>query len=378
MQTILILKFPYESSYGGGEKHTLELFEQLNKKGYHFILCSSCPTLLQEFQKRKWQTIKFKLCKEPVTPKNIISFPLKFIFIWLKLIFIIKKISKIYNIDIIYCLSLTEKFLTRFLTPIISQKFIWIEHSMINNWLTKNPLNFLYKLGARKAKIITVSEAVKNQILTLNIKKKSITTIYNGIHINKEKKDTKNISNNKINTAIYTIGTACRLHKEKGVINLLTAIQKIDNIIPNLHCLIIGDGPQKNDLVWAAKKMAINDKVRFIGWKNNITPWLKTLDIFILPSIKKESFGYVLLEAGLAKKPIIASNTGGIPEIVIDKKTGLLYSPNNPEEIAQKIIYLYNAPFYANTLAEQAHDRIKNKFTIEKMVSDYIKVFENV
>lgn len=105
---ILILKFPYSSVMGGGEKHTLTLAEELGKKGLEFKLLSSDSVLLDEFKKRRWDYKKIHPAKEPVAKWSILIFPIFIPWIVLRL-----GLSLFYHrlkgFKVIFCLSLTEK-----------------------------------------------------------------------------------------------------------------------------------------------------------------------------------------------------------------------------------------------------------------------------
>lgn len=103
--------------------------------------------------------------------------------------------------------------------------------------------------------------------------------------------------------------------------------------------------------------------------------YLKNFDIFVLPSIK-EGFPYVILEAGLAGLPVIASNIGGIPEIIENEKEGLLVPPANPEHLANAIKKLIEDKTLRENLAKNLQEKIKKEFSLERMIKDTIFQYE--
>ncbi len=103
--------------------------------------------------------------------------------------------------------------------------------------------------------------------------------------------------------------------------------------------------------------------------------YLKNFDIFVLPSLK-EGLPYVLLEAGLAEIPIIATSVGGVPEIIQNNKTGLLVRPAHSEEISEAIKKLIENPELAKTLAKNAREKILQEFSFEKMLNGTLSAYE--
>ena len=102
---------------------------------------------------------------------------------------------------------------------------------------------------------------------------------------------------------------------------------------------------------------------------------VKSSQVFVLPS-RAESVPQSILEAFFLKIPVIASNVGGIPEIVTNNKTGLLIEPNNPVELLEKINYLLNNIEFCNTLANNAYDFVMKNFSWEALLPKYIELYE--
>src|SRR3989339_594901 len=119
-------------------------------------------------------------------------------------------------------------------------------------------------------------------------------------------------------------------------------------------------------------------KLNIISNISNASKYLKNFDIFVLPSLK-EGLPYVILEAGLAGLPVIASNVGGIPEIIENGKEGLLVPPANPEELAKAIKKLIDDKTLRENLAKNLHEKIQREFSLEKMlketISQYLKFY---
>ena len=158
---VLIFKFPYSSLFGGGEVHTLQLVEQLSRRGWKFFLVSSCHVLLEEFAKRKWYAIPLAISKEPVTIPAILIFALFSPMILLQLSAILLYYRIVKNVRALYCLSLTEKILVTPVARLLGIRVYWMEHLLMERWIQMNPYRWSYVLNSRLARIVPVSEAVK-------------------------------------------------------------------------------------------------------------------------------------------------------------------------------------------------------------------------
>ena len=115
-------------------------------------------------------------------------------------------------------------------------------------------------------------------------------------------------------------------------------------------------------------------KLNIISGVPNASRYLKNFDIFVLPSLK-EGLPYVILEAGLAGLPVIASNVGGIPEIIENGKDGLLVPPADPKELIKAIKKLIEDKTLRENLAKNLHEKITKEFSLEKMLRETISLY---
>ena len=368
---ILIFKFPLSSQFGGGEKHTLTLVEKLKERGVKFFLVSSCSVLVPEFKKRNWSVVKLWAGIEPVSAWAVLASFFLMPFVFVELFFVLFYYRFFKKVKILYCLSLTEKVLMTPWARILGMKVIWVEHAAIGRWLKWNPWRFFYWLWSRLAKIIAVSYSLEKQIRRLGINSKYIQVVYNGINITKCKFSpaVKNYRQH------FTIGTICRLSPEKGVEYLLQAIQIAKEFIPTLRLIVVGDGPERQKLVWLTRQLSLENSILFVGFQKEIEKWVDDFDIFVLPSIKKETFGIVSLYAMACGKPVVATRVGGIPEVVDANKSGILVEPKNAEAIANAIINLHRHPETRREMGVIGRKTVEQKFSEEMMIDSYEKLF---
>jgi len=166
-----------------------------------------------------------------------------------------------------------------------------------------------------------------------------------------------------------------RLHEEKGFKVLFDAIPIVVSHVGNLVVLVAGEGPHRATLAAGVRRRGLDHMVRFLGQRNDIPELISLASVVVLPSLA-ESFGFVLLEAMSLGKPVVASTTGGIPEVVSHGETGLLVPPGDSLSLADSIIRVLLQPDLAAQLAAKGKQRAQ-LFTFDRMIRGYEAVYAN-
>jgi glycosyltransferase involved in cell wall biosynthesis len=172
----------------------------------------------------------------------------------------------------------------------------------------------------------------------------------------------------------YKIGTIGRLVPQKDYPTLLSAFSHVLKSVPNIELFVVGEGYLQNDLIDLSKSLGINDKVHWIGKTEYINVFLSKIDLFILPS-KYEGFGLVLLEAMVAKKPIIAANNSAIPE-VLGKTYGGLFLTGDVNALAQQIKTVIRDNSFSERLVQSYASQL-SLFDPSEMNINIEKVYTN-
>lgn len=367
---ILILKFPFSSTFGGGEKHTLTIVDKL-KNTHQFWLLSTCSVLIPEFQKRHWNVQTAWGGTEPVTLKALVIFFFTAPFIQLNLLRHLLRYKFAHKIDTLYCLSLTEKVLITPWARLLGMRVIWVEHLQIERWLLQSPLRLFYVLWSRLATVVTVVEAVKTQLVQLGVLQKNIQVIYNSIDTNQFVPHPSTAS--QINTS-FNILFVGRLASEKGIDDLIEAIRIVKPAIPHMTLTIVGKGDWQTDLENLVSKYSLESTVKFVGFQENVSTWIQQCDVFVLPATRRETFGIVAAEALATVKPVITTNVGGLPEVV--GNYGWLVEPHQPEAIANALQEVYLD--YDNALhkAQAGRLHVLELFREDTMIQSYDKLFQ--
>jgi glycosyltransferase involved in cell wall biosynthesis len=163
------------------------------------------------------------------------------------------------------------------------------------------------------------------------------------------------------------VGVVGRLELEKGHPTLLEAWPHVLREVPGAYLVIVGEGSRLDVLHEIAARIEILHRVVFTGRRDDIPAVTAALDVAVLPSYR-EAQGLTILEAMALSRPVVASNVGGIPEMIAHEQTGLLVPPHDPPALAAAIVRLLRDHQLADTLGRNGHDLIHDRFSIEVMV----------
>ena len=241
------------------------IFEELKNYNYSFNLLANNQEILNKFKEKKWSCKKIPKYFDLNKLQNIfLIFILYPILIFLGIIFIIyyKYIKKI---KIIICCGWLEKIILTYPAKILKIKIIWLERPGLNYKNINKLLSILFKINSKHAKIITFLNYTKNILIKMKISEKNIFTIFPGIKSNNIKRQ-ENIFDNlaqinqlNANKKFFTVGTIADLDNKHKTEILLHSCKKCSEIINNLQLIIVGDGTERKNLAWLAKKMEIDN-----------------------------------------------------------------------------------------------------------------------
>ncbi len=365
-----------KGNFGGAQKYVYDLATNIDKNQYDIsVLCGEGEVLPQKLQEKNIRVIRLNNLKRDISIINEIK---SFIEIY--------KIFKKEKPDIIHLNSSKMGGIGSFIGRIVGiKKIIFTAHGFSFNedrafWQKILLIFFHYLTILFTHKTIMVSEKTMRDINYLPFIKSKLIRIYNGINtdlvycdkveaLNTILKD-KNINTNSIENKKILLSVG-ELHKNKGYDLFIPYLKNLDN---DFIYLIIGGGQEKENLQKIINENNLQEKIYLLDRIENSYKYLKLADIFILPS-RTEAFPYVLLEAGLSKRAILASNVGGISEIIIDNETGLLFDIHNEKELLSKLNILINNSDLRDKLGINIHNKIINEFTLDKMLNNTFDIY---
>ncbi len=242
--------------------------------------------------------------------------------------------------------------------------------------LLQYPLDRL--TGFLVTRYVAVARAVADHYMKrLKMPGKKIEVIRNGVELVGLEEGQRNELKEGLSLpeGAFIIGTAGRLHKQKGTDILIQAMRKVREDCPEAVLLIAGEGPERETLEQAARSLP-DGAVRFTGNVRQMEEFYEALDIFVLPS-RWEGMPNALLEAMSAGVPAVAARTGGVPEIMGKEETGVMVPPESPEALADAVIFLRKNNERKEQLKTNAIKRAR-LFSFDKMTESYERLYEDL
>lgn len=215
-------------------------------------------------------------------------------------------------------------------------------------------------------KTICASEAVKRQMESKPFVVDKLVVIHHGI-------DPFKVSKTKHEHLV--IGTIAELHRVKGLDVAIRAFARAFKYTDTTY-EIIGEGDDRPYLENLVEELGVASQVKLLGFKENARDMLGNFDIFVLPS-RSEALGYVLLEAAQASLPVIASNVGGIPEIILDNDTGMLVRSQDFQAFAAALKKLSEDEAERKRLGNNLHAYALENFTKEGMIEETLRTYSS-
>ena len=209
----------------------------------------------------------------------------------------------------------------------------------------------------------------------------NLTSEYRKIHIIPFGIDCKmfNVKNDKSENFIH-IGFVKHLLPKYGPDILLSAAAVVIKKYPNTKLTMVGHGKMDGILKEMAVNLGIQKNVNFVGYMPNeeIPEIMSHFDIFVMPTVEKEAFGVAAIEAQAQEIPVVASNIGGIPEAVIDRKTGLLIEPKNVQKLADAIIDLIENPNTRYAMGKKGREFVLKNYNLDENVKSFEQLYNDL
>ena len=173
------------------------------------------------------------------------------------------------------------------------------------------------------------------------------------------------------------IGYVGQLIERKNIPILFKVFQSVNAKRGNLQLWIVGDGPLGNNLRKVSERLGITDKVRFIGYCEDALSLMKTFDIFVLPSLL-EGIPRCVMEAMALGIPVVASDIPGNRQLVEHMRTGLLFPLDEPDSLAESILFILDHPGEASEMCRRAREKVEKQFSAKRMAVEYTSVYQGL
>lgn len=355
---------------GGAKTYIEALLPELNTKGIEtWLLCVMEGALTAECRRRG---------------VNVKVIPQRFRWD----LSVAKKIAewiKDEKIDILHCHGARANFIAFFLRLYVKIPFITTLHSDYlldfagSGWrrLLYTPLNVISLKSF--SNFIAISGVFKEMLVERGFKREQIEVVHNGVDFENmppPRPKAEFLAEYGITASENTviIGCAARLHPVKGIDVLLKAAARVIESGADSLILIAGSGNERQNLLSLTEKLGLSERVKFLGFVEDMASFYSTLDINVVPSYS-EGFSLAIVEGARFKLSTIASRTGGIPEVIKDGETGILFTPGDFGSLAEILLNEINSPDDGKKRGERLYSDVYERFSIEKTAARHLEVY---
>lgn len=383
---ILFLDQDYE--FGGAQQVLVDLIKGLDREKFeiYFAGCNKGKV----FEKIKSYTKKISIVPLSRTTANIKreSFNLFYLLSnsWQLLFFIYRLAGYLLKekINIVYT-NTVETHICGSLSGLVTfKKVVWRLHDIISS--DANFSKASIKIISRFArlfpvKILCVSKAVRNSLVANGVKQGKIDVIYNGIKIKNNNGSLE--EKYKFKKEAFVFGWIGRITKVKAPNLFIQAASRLTTETDKKCRFVIigeadeGENEYYSDLVKLKEKLNLNDKLFFKGYTNEPLRVIRNLDVIVHTSIWPDPLPTVILEGMICKKPVIASDVGGVREILSNKKEGIIYEKGSIKDLTRAMQFLLDNPLEAELMAENGFKRAASFFNYKKYIRKIEAVLEH-
>jgi glycosyltransferase involved in cell wall biosynthesis len=226
--------------------------------------------------------------------------------------------------------------------------------------------------------LIAVSKAIERKLADEHRDQAPVRLIYNGVDLARYDHQEPCCTLRDdfgMEPGSQLVGVIARLEPEKGHQTLIDAWPIVLRDVPDAYLLVVGEGSRRDFLEAQAAANRVAHRVVFTGRRDDVPAVTAALDVAVLPS-HREAQGLSILEAMALSRPVVASDVGGIPEMIEDGVTGLLVPHDQPDKLAAAIVRLLTDHALADTIARAGHDLVHDRFCIELMVKEIEGIYD--
>jgi len=354
-----ILQILPELNVGGVETGTLDLARYLVKYGHKAVVVSNGGALVKDLE--EIGAIHYKL---PVNKKSILTI--------IQIIPLLVDIIKKENIDIVHARSRVPAWIAYFACRRVSAVFITTCHGYYTKHL------FSYVMGWAKRVIALSNVIARHMIEDFGVPYERVRLVPRSVDIEKFKYISPDIKRKEE----FNVGIIGRITPLKGHLYFIKAMARVAKTVPKLKIWIVGDAPSskeayKEQVQVLVKRLGLSHFTEFLGTQRDIPMILSHLDLVVLATTTHEAFGRVIVEAQAAGVPVVATEVGGVIDIIENGKNGLLVPPEDPVNMSEAVIKIFKNKELARIIAENAYEKVKKEYNVELMVKNTIEVYKD-
>jgi lipopolysaccharide heptosyltransferase II len=344
---------------GGVETGTLDLARYLVRLGHKAVVVSNGGELVKELESSG--ATHYKL---PVHKKSLI--------LMLKMIPLLAEIINKEKIDIVHARSRVPAWIAYFACRRTNAIFITTCHGYYSK-------HFFSQIMGWGKRVIVLSNCIARHMLDdFGVPYERIKLVPRSVDLDKF----KYTDPSKKRRDEFHVGIISRLTPLKGHLHFIKAMAAVARQIPRLKIWIVGDAPgsrerYKEEIQILIRRLGLSHCTEFLGTQRDIPAILLQLDLLVLSTVTHEAFGRVIIEAQAAGVPVVATEVGGVVDIIEHEKTGLLVAPADPPSMALAVMRIFKDKELARILAENAYKKVRDFYNLELMVKNTLDVYQD-
>jgi len=347
---------------GGAERELLLILSELPSLGYQpVVACPAQGPLVQELDRRK---IEHHAIAMPPWRK-LLAYPKRASAVRVLREVVMTKRPLVLHVNDIWWVPQTLRAVAGFRIPIVAHVRQEIDPPKVRR----------YELN-EVDRVFPVSRQIQRSLEAGGVLPERLRVIYSGLDTSAVpvQADGHQIRHEfGIPVDVPLIGTVGNLFPRKGYEVMLRALPTILKSLPELHYLVVGGGnaAYETRLRSLVEELGVANRVHFAGFQDPVYSCLAAMDLYVHPALT-EGFGIAVLEAMAMRKPVVATATGGLPEIVQDGETGIVVLPGDSDALAQSVSELLQDPARCRQMGEAGRTRVATHFTVESMMDQLV------
>ena len=340
---------------GGVETGTIDLARYLVARGHKAITVSGGGRLVRELD-----AIDSRHYNLPVGKKSVFTI--------MRMIKELRDIIRKEDIDIVHARSRVPAIIAYFACKASGKAFITTAHGYYKKHLMSETM------GWGKYVIVASNIMAKHMVDHFGVPHDRIRLIPRGVDLDRFRfRDPA-----AYRSPWFVIGMVARITPLKGHSDFIKAVSILSRQIPNLKAVIVGEAPKakyKEDLELLVRRLGLTNTIEFLPATNDVPDIMRGLDVIVSATITPEAFGRVIIEAQASGVPVVATQVGGVVDIIEDRKTGLLCASQNPKEMAEKILELHKDRRLWMEIAVESRKYVESYFNLNKMMDKTLAVY---